>query len=36
MGDWNLRVLMDELGVGYGELGSERHYGVFRNLDRIR
>jgi hypothetical protein len=35
MGDWNLRVLMDELGIGYGELGSERHYGVFRKLDRI-
>jgi hypothetical protein len=35
MSDWNLRVLMDQLGVGYGQPGTERHYGVFRQLDPI-
>jgi hypothetical protein len=35
LNDWNMRVLMDEIGVGYGELGSERHYAVFKNADQI-
>ena len=35
LNDWNMRVLMDELGVGYGELGSERHYAVFKDADQI-
>ena len=34
LGDWNLRVLLDELGVGRGGQ-DERHYAILRNADPV-
>ena len=34
LGDWNLRVLLDGLGVGRGG-PDERHYAILRNPDRV-
>jgi hypothetical protein len=33
--DWNLRVLMDELGIGQGAAGEERHYAVLNSKDEV-
>lgn len=35
LNDWNLRVLMDEIGVGQGRAGEERHYAVMRSHDDV-
>jgi hypothetical protein len=35
LNDWNLRVLMEELGVGRGAEGDERHYAVLRTAARM-
>ena len=35
LNDWNLRVLMDELGVGQGLPGEERHNAVLKQPDPV-
>lgn len=35
LNDWNLRVLMDELGVGRGLPGEERHYAILKTEDSV-
>lgn len=35
LNDWNLRVLMDELGVGQGAAGEERHYAILRERELV-
>jgi hypothetical protein len=35
LNDWNLRVLMDELGVGQGAPGEERHHAILRSADAV-
>ncbi len=35
MKDWNLRVLLQELGIGTGRAGEEKHYAIMRDPDQI-